>query len=909
MKLRLITFITCALLVVTGVFAASALTTDGVVRTVNQSAGICFHVGAGDGELSAEFIESGRIVVHGLERDAAKVRSARTRLTKQNIYGQVAIESWKAKSLPYADGLANVIVVQDATVPLEEVLRVLAPNGMAYIQSGNAWTSIQKPWPKEFDEWTHARHGADGNMVSDDTAVAAPTAVRWVAGPAQDAGGKRWYYDHVLVTANGRNYYMFDNEIVARDAFNGTFLWSRPLKADTFREVGTDVPEFLRAKARLGARPSKVRPVAIGDKVYVAAEGKLSALASSNGNTVAEFGTVNTPREILVMSNTLVVCDAGGVRGFDVTTNRKLWEASIAPERIVAGDGKVFCLAGKVVAALDIATGTELWRNENPEIDPATTATYHGGTLVLEMSSWRDDAAGCGVVVYGGEDGKFLWKKNYRPDMTHYKEARAFFSRDVVWLQSGTNQIIGYDPRTGEAKQTWDSRGKHCASPVATGRFFIAPECEFTDLESGERSRARMFKSACRLPFIPANGLLYTFPVQCECFPMLRGYMGMTSTPMPSNADGEALERVRTAPAGTSSKARDDEWPMYRRDVFRSGTTTAELRNSAPRQQWSVKLAHKPKAHALEDWSDNPFNHGDLTPPVAAGGKVFTAVPDAHQVVALDAKSGKLAWSFTAGARVDLPPTVDGGLCFFGAHDGWIYCLNAADGSLIWRRRAAPQESRMAAYGQIESAWPATGSVLIDGGIGYIAAGRHPMCEGGVKVVAFKPRTGELVWEKSITDLSTVITNWYGPTIAPRVKVGLDFEPVDILVRDGDQVAMSRWRFNAANGDWKLALGSTNYNARGQSIARGAWGYGIRQNKQVTPRVPLAFDDEQIYKGSTNASALIVVGKTIVTARGTEITLGEAKVSVSSPVMHDGLIAAFGRLYAATQDGDLICFE
>ena len=38
------------------------------------------------------------------------------------------------------------------------------------------------------------------------------------------------------------------------------------------------------------------------------------------------------------------------------------------------------------------------------------------------------------------------------------------------------------------------------------------------------------------------------------------------------------------------------------------------------------------------------------------------------------------------------------------------------------------------------------------------------------------------------------------------MKVGLDFEPMDILVKDGDQLAMSRWRF-AANGDWKLALG------------------------------------------------------------------------------------------------------
>jgi outer membrane protein assembly factor BamB len=908
MNLRLVAFVVGAVLAAARAVAATGLTVELITQTVNDTPGFCLHIGAGDGSFSAALAKSGKAVIHGLERDRAKVSAARERLAKQGLYGQVAIETFGGKALPYSDNLANTIVCQDETISNDELFRVLAPKGIAFVQQKGAWKQFRKDWPKDFDEWTHSRHGADGNMVSDDNAVAAPTSVRWIAGPAQDAGGRRWYYDHVLVTAKGRNYYLFDHEIVARDAFNGSFLWSRPVKPDTFREVGTDVPEFLRPKVKLGARPSKVRPVAIGDAIYLAAEGKLSALSSTNGNTVTEFASVNSPREILVSSNTLVVSDGDGVRGFDVVSKKQLWHAPMASERIVAGDGKLFCLAGKTVAAIDINTGSELWRNENPEIDPATTATYHGGTLVLEISSWRDDAAGCGVVVYGGEDGKFLWKKQYRPDMTHYKEARAFFSRDLVWLQSGTNNIIGYDPRSGEAKQTWKSRGKHCATPVATGRYFIAPECDFTDLESGETARARMFKSACRLPFIPANGLLYTFPVQCECFPMLRGYMGMTSTAMPVGGDVDGFERGGAAPAAPS-KAVADEWPMYRRDAFRSGTTPTMLRTATPREKWSIKLTKGSQALAANDWADNPFTPGEMTPLVAADGKVFAALPDAHRVVAVDAKSGKLAWSFTAGGRVDLPPTIDGGLAFFGAHDGWVYCLSTKDGSLVWRRRAAPHESRIAAYGQMESAWPAPGSVLIDNGVGYIAAGRHPMCEGGVQVIAFKPRSGELVWQKNINDISPTITNWYGPTIAPKFKVGLDFEPMDMLVKDGDQIAMSRWRFNPANGDFKVALGSTNYAARGQSIQRGAWGYGIRQTKHVLPKVPLAFDDTQVYRGGTNSTALIVAANTIVKASGTEVTVGENKLTAPAPVIHDGLIVAYGRLYAATASGELVCFE
>src|SRR5438270_117269 len=89
------------------------------------------------------------------------------------------------------------------------VLFCAPPLGTLWINRGGAWQSIVKPWPKEFDEWTHARHGADGNMVSQDTAVQAPTGLRWIAGPVQDPAGRKWYYDHVLISSAGRNFYIY----------------------------------------------------------------------------------------------------------------------------------------------------------------------------------------------------------------------------------------------------------------------------------------------------------------------------------------------------------------------------------------------------------------------------------------------------------------------------------------------------------------------------------------------------------------------------------------------------------------------------------------------------------------------------------------------------------------------------
>ncbi|GAI49001.1 unnamed protein product, partial [marine sediment metagenome] len=79
---------------------------------------------------------------------------------------------------------------------------------------------------------------------------------------------------------------------------------------------------------------------------------------------------------------------------------------------------------------------------------------------------------------------------------------------------------------------------------------------------------------------------------------------------------------------------------------------------------------------------------GKLTPPVVAGGKVFVASIDEHRVVALTESNGRQArrglggqvWDFTAGGRVDTPPTIYKGLVLFGSADGWAYCLRESDG-------------------------------------------------------------------------------------------------------------------------------------------------------------------------------------------------------------------------------------
>ena len=76
-----------------------------------------------------------------------------------------------------------------------------------------------------------------------------------------------------------------------------------------------------------------------------------------------------------------------------------------------------------------------------------------------------------------------------------------------------------------------------------------------------------------------------------------------------------------------------------------------------------------------------------------ADGKLFVSSVNAHTVYALEAGSGKQLWSFTAGGRVDSPPTIWQGRVLFGSADGHVYQLRAGDGALVWRFRAAPRTS------------------------------------------------------------------------------------------------------------------------------------------------------------------------------------------------------------------------
>ena len=55
------------------------------------------HVGCGNGKLTAAFRASDKYLVHGLDRDTAKVSEARKHIEACGLYGTVSVDSFDDK--------------------------------------------------------------------------------------------------------------------------------------------------------------------------------------------------------------------------------------------------------------------------------------------------------------------------------------------------------------------------------------------------------------------------------------------------------------------------------------------------------------------------------------------------------------------------------------------------------------------------------------------------------------------------------------------------------------------------------------------------------------------------------------------------------------------------------------------
>jgi hypothetical protein len=242
-------------------------------------------------------------------------------------------------------------------------------------------------------------------------------------------------------------------------------------------------------------------------------------------------------------------------------------------------------------------------------------------------------------------------------------------------------------------------------------------------------------------------------------------------------------------------------------------------------------------------------------------GRLYVAQVDEHTVHALDAASGEPLWQFTTGGRVDGPPTLLGALALFGSRDGYVYCLRACDGELIWRYLAAPERTRAIAYDQIESLWPLSGTVLVHKGLAYVAAGRSSHLDGGIALLALDPLTGEVVHQRRLASEQVGVSDPPPAKKAAEMDIKirqnwLDYKTflaadrsdsfsmrgalADVMTAEGNSIYMRHLRFDTRldlDDAQRPHLFSTSYLGDGSEHHRSYWVLGTGDFR----RTPVAF--------------------------------------------------------------------
>ncbi len=581
----------------------------------------------------------------------------------------------------------------------------------------------------------------------------------------------------------------------------------------------------------------------------------------------------------------------------DAESGELLWRKQdtevehILPLTLTVGEGKVFFQNAVDLTALDAASGEVLWRSERPGVRhryawlTPTVVVEDGVVLSADRAvdspvdtegsdhsqfEWRVSAnhilTDGQIMAFSADDGERLWDapchEGFNSPVDVFVANGKVWSGILAWgRQPGITKV--YDLHTGKVvatrspdQETYTLGFGHsrCYRHKATTKYVIHGRAgvEFLDMNADRVVADHWVRGACQYGIMPCNGMVYvpTHPCACYITAKLSGFNALVGGERAtSKAARAASARLEKGPAYgavarkyAKTNASDGETGFnearlatYRGDNARSGCAGFGL-SAELQPKWNRRL------------------DGPLTAVVVGGGRVYVAQRDAHTVHALDAGDGSHLWEHTVAGRVDSPPTVYGDLAYFGAADGWMYCVRIDDGTLVWRFRVAPEERQIVSYGQLESAWPVHGNVLVCEGpagskrpVAYAAAGRSSYVDGGVWLCGVDAVTGEMVVERHINhrdpktnqEPQNVIRGTNMPGAIP-----------DVLATDGSSLFMRHQRFDFAGGDLEENVdhlfssagyleGSwwhRTYLQIGTDMGTGYGGWGKAGNKRLSGR-------------------------------------------------------------------------
>jgi orotate phosphoribosyltransferase len=292
----------------------------------------------------------------------------------------------------------------------------------------------------------------------------------------------------------------------------------------------------------------------------------------------------------------------------------------------------------------------------------------------------------------------------------------------------------------------------------------------------------------------------------------------------------------------------------------------------------------RPESAALA-WRWGPLNTGTHSAPHAGpviGAEHIIVASNAGYVVCLNVEAREI-WRFEARASrngIHSTPVVRNNFVWFGAYDGFVYCLNASDGRCVWEQRVAQ--------------WVGSSPTLDDAGETLYIGGE--LGENGGSLIALDAASGKRVWE---TPLNHYVHS------APCIDVVND--RVLVGCNDGNVYACDKstgrivWRFNtggavksgaALDGQGNCFFCSTDGNFYAVKAETGALSWSRRLGRSAYFR-PLVVDNIVVAAGAS--------GRVIAVDRMTGTVQWIA--TVGGNVVGGAAVTDDGRILIGSHDG------
>jgi len=331
---------------------------------------------------------------------------------------------------------------------------------------------------------------------------------------------------------------------------------------------------------------------------------------------------------------------------------------TLAWKKVVHEHGEVLCCGGgKVffgsyhgyVYAFDGKTGNLVWKAPKIGQIVAYGATYVDGRLIHGSGTTR-------LTCYNASTGEVLWDFDAGPRAFFAFVGAAAYGR---YYQHNIDPWGGYvgcwDIETGEL--LWKAPAHYWigyVNPVvADGKVYIATSDGYA--VAGE-AEAPPVAFAC-----------------LDAFTGVKLWEVNIYAALPTVAYGNLYLVATTSFMGPvslyciSDQKKPADWAYFRGNINQPGVAVNQMGPSTLNLKWAFKTEGTV-----------------MSSPAVVKGKVYIGSHDQH-IYCIDAYTGMLIWKFKTNYRVTSSPAVAGGKVFTGFDDGYVYCLNATTGALIWK--------------------------------------------------------------------------------------------------------------------------------------------------------------------------------------------------------------------------------